>query len=171
MNGIAVRQLVPDDWELYRKIRLEALKAHPEYFSPSRDEHSFSEADWRERLENLHAATFGLFAGNEIIGLSVIVREGNNPASERAFLVGTYIRKDFRGQGLSAQFFKVRMEWAKKQKHLRTLRLEHREDNLPMLKAHEKFGFTLNGSREQNWPDGTRAACLIYELRLQVERK
>jgi RimJ/RimL family protein N-acetyltransferase len=165
MNGITSRQLSATDWEIYRDIRLEALKNHPAYFLPSRDETVFSELEWRQRLSNPNAATFGLFTAKEIIGISTIARENNRPAAERALLVGTYIKKDFRRQGLSERLFKLRLEWAK-EKNIKTLLLEHREDNLPIQKAHQKFAFKLSSSRDQLWPDGTSAACLTYELHI-----
>jgi RimJ/RimL family protein N-acetyltransferase len=164
MNEITSRQLSATDWEIYRDIRLQALKNHPAYFLPSKDETLFSESDWRQRLGNPNAATFGLFRGTEIIGISTIARENNHPAAERAFLVGTYIKKDFRRKGLSERLFQLRLEWAKEQKNIKTLLLEHREDNLPIQKSHQKFAFKLSSSREQLWPDGTTAACLTYEL-------
>jgi RimJ/RimL family protein N-acetyltransferase len=164
MNGITSRQLSATDWEIYRDIRLQALKNHPAFFLPSRDETAFSESDWRQRLGNPNAATFGLFAAKELIGISTIARENNHPAAERALLVGTYIKKDFRRKGLSERLFKLRLEWAKEQKNIKTLLLEHREDNLPIQKAHQKFAFKLSSSRDQLWPDGTSAACLTYEL-------
>jgi RimJ/RimL family protein N-acetyltransferase len=163
MNEITSRQLSASDWAIYRDIRLEALKNHPAYFLPSRDETFLSDSDWRQRLGNPNAATFGLFRGTELIGTSTIARENNHPTAERAYLVGTYIKKDFRRKGLSERLFKLRLEWAK-EKNIKTLLLEHREDNLPIQKAHQKFGFKLSSSRGQLWPDRTTAACLTYEL-------
>jgi RimJ/RimL family protein N-acetyltransferase len=163
MNGITSRQLSATDWEIYRDLRLEALKGHPGYFLPSKDETLFSESDWRQRLGNPNAATFGLFSGTEIIAISSIARENNHPAVERAFLVGTYIKKSFRRKGLSERLFQLRLEWAKEH-NIKTLLLEHREDNLPIQKAHQKFAFKLSSSRDQFWPDGTSAACLTYAL-------
>lgn len=164
MDGFMVRQLSGADWEIYRNIRLESLKNEPAYFSPSRDETAFTEGDWRERLGNGYAATFGLFAGEEIIGSSGIMRENNDAGAERAFLVGMYIRKEYRRRGLSAKLFKVRMDWAKEQKGIKKLVLEHREDNLAVQKAHQKLGFRLVSSRKKMWPDGMEAKCLVYEV-------
>lgn len=165
MDAISLRQLSAADWELYRNIRLEALRNHPAYFLPSRDETVFSKSDWRGRLHNPNAATFGLVAAKELIGISTIVRENSDPAAERALLVGTYIKKEFRRRGLSEPLFQARMEWAK-QKGIKTLVLEHRADNLPIHNAHQKFGFSLASSRDQLWPDGTTSPCLVYELNL-----
>jgi RimJ/RimL family protein N-acetyltransferase len=166
MNAVSARQLTPDEWAAYRDIRLEALRMHPAFFSPSRDETAFLESDWRERLANPNAATFALFDGVQIVATAGIFREGNDPASARAFLVGTYVKPDYRRKGLSELLFTTRIAWAKEQRGVKTLLLENRGDNLPIQKAHQKFGFRQTGTRDQLWPDGTHAPCFIYELNI-----
>ncbi|MBL7670926.1 MAG: GNAT family N-acetyltransferase [Bdellovibrionaceae bacterium] len=162
----SIRHLTPNDWQIFREIRLESLKKHPAFFSPSRDETKFSEIDWKERLSNRNSASFGLFSENKIIGLTGIVREGNNPRATKAHLVSSYIREEYRRLGLSKLFFEARMKWAKDQGDIKTLILEHRDDNLSSQKAHSKFGFTLVESNDQTWPDGSFRPSLRYQLNL-----
>lgn len=164
MNTFTIRQLTPDDWPLYRDLRLEALRKHPAFFSPSRDETKFSEPDWRERLANNNGASFGIFTEGKMIGLTGIVREGNNPASTTALLVSSYIQEQYRRTGLSKLFFEARIKWAQGQKDIKTLILEHRDDNVPSQKAHAKFGFRQVGSEDQFWPDGAIRPSLKYQL-------
>jgi RimJ/RimL family protein N-acetyltransferase len=166
MNDFTIRQFTPEDWQNYRDIRLEALKKHPAYFSPSRDETKFTEADWKERLGNKNAASFGLFSEDKVIGLTGIVREGNNPEATTAHLVSSYIREEYRRSGLSRLFFEARIKWARDQGNIRALLLEHRDDNLPSQKAHQKFGFQLIDSNDQAWPDGAFRPSLKYQLLL-----
>jgi RimJ/RimL family protein N-acetyltransferase len=68
--------------------------------------------------------------------------------------------------GLSKLFFEARIKWAKDQGDIKTLFLEHRDDNLPSQKAHEAFGFRLVESNEQSWPDGAVRPSLKYQLDL-----
>lgn len=166
MDQYTIRQLSSDDWQIYRDIRLEALTKNPEFFSPSRDETKFTESDWKERLSNKNAASFGLFANGVTIGLTGIVREGNNPEATSAHLVSSYIKQQYRRLGLSKQFYNARFEWAKNQKNIKMLILEHRDDNLPSQMAHQKFGFQLVETKEQTWPDGQVRPSLKYQLDL-----
>lgn len=75
----------------------------------------------------------------------------------------SYIKNEYRKLGLSKLFFEARMTWAKSQKNIKTLILEHRDDNLPSQRAHQKFGFRLVDSNDQTWPDGSIRPSLKYQ--------
>jgi hypothetical protein len=89
VDKITVRQLNRNDWQLYKTVRLESLVKHPAYFSPSRNETAFTEADWKERLNNPNAATFGLFENGRIIGITGIFIEGNVAKAKTAQLASS----------------------------------------------------------------------------------
>ena len=168
MNEFKVKRFNLQDWEDQKLIRLESLVEHPEYFCPSRDETKFSEQDWKQRIQSPNSAGFGLFdpKGN-IIGLTAIVREGNDSKSTRAQLVSSYIRKKYRGRGLSQLLYKSRIEWAKDQGDIDTLIVEFAEDNLASQRACDKFDFKMVESKDETWGNNELKKCLVYQLKLK----
>ena len=168
LEQFTIKQLVAVDWMAFRDIRLESLKAHPEFFCPSRDEFAFGENDWRERLSNPNGASFGLYNGSgELIGLTGIIREGNQEKAQTAQLVSSYIRKEYRNRGLSALLYEARIEWAREQENLRQIGVEHSQKNAPSYRAHQRFGFRYRGQRVQRFKDGSDRICEIYQLDLE----
>jgi ribosomal protein S18 acetylase RimI-like enzyme len=112
MTIITVRSLEPDEWPLYREIRLTALTQAPEAFgsTPER-ERTFSEAQWRQRL----TARNTLIAEAEDIGpcgLIGIVLDSDDKDDEEqreeegspvAELVSVWVAPAARGRGVGAR--------------------------------------------------------------------
>lgn len=160
--NIYLRKFNSDDWQKYRSIRLEALAAHPNYFSPSRDETKFTETDWKQRLNNENSCTFGLFIDGKLVGLTGIVRD--HTEFEKAHLVSSYIKAEYRKMGLSSLFYEARIKWAKEQKNIKLLVVDHNEENEPSMKAHQKFGFIFSNSYEEVSTSGQSKKILCYKL-------
>lgn len=164
MSSYSTRQFNASDWQTYRDMRLSAINEHRDYFLPTQDEFSFTEEQWKNRLSSPLSANFGLYDGEKLIGLTTIYRENEN--STKALMVSSYIKKEYRGKGLSKFLYEDRIAWARKQKGIKTIELEHRDDNLSSQKAHEKFGFKYTGSYMVRWLDGKDRNCRVYELQL-----
>lgn len=163
MSRPRLSRLQVKDWRDYQLIRLEALRSDPQFFCPSQDETQFTEADWKNRLANPNAAVFGLFVGDSIVGLTAIIRVGNQASSTRAELVSSYIRKEFRGLGFSRLFYEARIAWARAQGDITTLVVEHHRSNIPSFRAHQKFSFKPVPTKHHPPQDG---ATLVFELEL-----
>lgn len=166
MTDFKMVQLGPAHWERYRDLRLEALVKHPDYFAPTRDEFKFTGIEWRARLSNPSSANFGLFLNDRMIGITGIYFDKDSVEPNKAHLVTSYIQEPFRKKGLSKKFYEVRIAWAKQQPGIDTIVLEHRDDNTPSLKAHQKFGFRFVQQSNHLWPDGQERPSLMYELKI-----
>ncbi|NRA65681.1 MAG: GNAT family N-acetyltransferase [Pseudobacteriovorax sp.] len=149
------------NWRDFRKIRLEALKNHPDLFAPSEDETTFTQADWKARLANPNAGTFGLYSSDDIIGLTGIVVDRNDPT--RGIFIMSYIREAFRQKGLSSLFYKQRIEWASQHPTIKTVESGHVEGNQASYKANQRFGFRSTGSHEHIGLNGVKKRIFTYE--------
>ena len=110
-GNIYIRQLGPEDWEILREVRLCALQMHPDVYGGNyEDALSFPKERWMRRLSGTDQAAFGLFDGQECIGITGIYQPEEYPNMGQ--LVMSFIMPAYRGRKLSDLFYKARIEWA-----------------------------------------------------------
>lgn len=160
-----MHQFHSDDWPLFKKLRLEALLTDPGVFGAFYQQESLrSDDEWKSRLCDVEKAYFGLFTeNNECIGLTGIAKQKDDP--QTAILVASYIRRGYRGQGLSSLLYKSRLQWAKNNDVKKTI-ISHREGNQTSKSANQHFGFTYTHTENVIWPDGEQAPNVFYKLML-----
>lgn len=159
---IRVRRLTVDDWRENRAIRLEALSESPgNFFTSLAEAEARSDDQWRGMLMSATLVVFGLFDGDDLAGITAITRGEDGTGT----LAMSYIRPAWRGRGLSGEFYRVRLAWAREHGLTRLL-VSHRADNEPSRRAMLAAGFRQVGSRPHVWPDGAEVADLQYELLL-----
>jgi GNAT superfamily N-acetyltransferase len=162
--AIELRRFSPDDWQTYKSIRLEALRAEPQFFGASYAfESTLSDEDWKARLLNPLCAVWGLYDSDECIGLTGIMQDREDPTA--AFMIASFMRSEYRRKGLSALYYKARIDWASEQGY-KLVYVAHRRGNLVSRSANQKFGFTYSHSKDVLWPDGTTDQSLCYKLEL-----
>jgi len=156
---------MPREWQAFKEIRLEAVRAEPNVFVQTLDEQlKRPDKEWREMLEDSNRAYFVLANGDEAVGLSGVARHGENP--DWGVLVLSYIRPEHRGKGLSNLFYQARLDWAAR-KGLSRMLVSHRKDNVASKAAIKKFHFEYTHDEMKRWPDGTTEEQLFYALDLR----
>jgi RimJ/RimL family protein N-acetyltransferase len=152
----------PDHWSTFRAIRLEALRNEPRFFGAGYEEEvKETEAQWRKTLSHQIGAHWGLFHHGTCIGLTGIWPFRKQ--TDTLILRASYIAPEHRGKGLSALFYRARIEWARDH-GIKHLVISHREGNEASRAANQKFGFRYTHSEEKLWPDGITEGHLFYEL-------
>lgn len=160
--SFSIRQFRPDQVSAYKSLRLEALREEPgNYGNSHATESAFAEEIWLNRLQNPDVACFGLYDGEDLIGLTSILRNAEKPSE--AYLTQSYIRRAYRGTGLSRLLYDARLKWAR-DKGLKRLIIGHRESNLASKHANQHFGFRFTHREPREWPDGGKEDMLYYEL-------
>ena len=163
-DNYTLRRFVPADWESYKLIRLQALQTNPEMFGSSyAKEALYSQNDWVSLLEIDTRAMFGLYHLDSLIGLSGATIKKENPFT--AILFASFIKKTYRGLGLSKLFYQVRMDWARSKK-CESVTVSHRLGNEISKAANQSFGFTYSHTNNVVWPYGVYDDELVYVLTL-----
>ncbi|MCJ8209633.1 GNAT family N-acetyltransferase [Mucilaginibacter sp. RS28] len=163
MEAFSIRLFTPDELHRYKAIRLEALRLEPGVFgSKYQTESELPDEVWYSRTFNDFVAFWGLFnPDGELIGTTGIVVNREQP--DEATFVGSYIKKEYRGIGLTRLLYRARLEWAR-QRALKKLLIGHRAGNVASKKAMIAHGFTYTHAEAKHWPDGQSEDMLHYQL-------
>ncbi|MEI9986065.1 MAG: GNAT family N-acetyltransferase [Aliidongia sp.] len=107
-----IRPLGPADVDLFREIRLEALRLSPEAFGSTYDIESRRPPEvFAERLAG--STVFGGFDGGALLGLAGFKQEDGLKERHKAMLWGLYVRPAGRGTGLAAQLVAAVLDHAR----------------------------------------------------------
>ncbi|TGQ52359.1 N-acetyltransferase [Mesorhizobium sp. M1C.F.Ca.ET.193.01.1.1] len=109
---MALKLLDPDDVEILKRIRLEALRAAPEAFASSAaDWESLPDEEWRRRLANNPVVVS--FQGQEPVGLMGLMRQQASKMAHRATIVMVYLRGSERGGGHAVAMLNLLLDHAR----------------------------------------------------------
>ena len=108
-----IRRLEPHDAAIYREMRLEGLRTHPETFGAAwEDEIEQPSAWWSELLES-NTVFGGWTDGTALLGVAGFYVPGAAKQRHKARLWGMYVRPAARGTGLAAALLQRVIEQAR----------------------------------------------------------
>jgi GNAT superfamily N-acetyltransferase len=145
MTGPArtVRLLGPQDVEIFRRIRLEALRAEPAaYASRAEDWEVLPEEEWRRRMTD--NPVFAAFRDGEPVGIMGLLGQRSSKMAHRATIVMVYIRASERGTGLAAALLEELVGHAR-DAGIRQLELAVSVENAAASRFYEREGFVEIG--------------------------
>ena len=107
-----IRKLISEDAEIFRIIRLESLKHHPEAFAASFEvESQLALDDIARRLDK--RTVFGGFQGGDLMGVAGLSALESPKARHKGVLWGMYVREPARGSGLAKALVEAVLAHAK----------------------------------------------------------
>ena len=164
-DDITIRRWSADDWEIFRRMRIEAVTDHSHVFLNNYDTTSaYPDKHWKDILENRYGtAVFGLYKADAAIGLTGAFR--HRERKDTVALGMSYIRPEYRRLGLSDLFYKERIEWAKTLDGVTRIEVGHRDSNEASRRANQRYGFILISQEMKKFGDGETAAHSTYELK------
>lgn len=150
METFTVRRITESELDDFRKLRLEALRLHPEAFGASYGECSQKPMQYfAEQLRTSHV--FGVFdVHNTLQGMIGVSRSSLLKLSHVANIWGMYVRAGLRGCGLSAGLMDAALEAASSAK---TVKLSVVTTNQAAYALYRSFGF-------KEWATDVDALCV-----------
>ena len=144
LNGppvrLVVRELGPDDWELFRRVRLAALAESPAAFGSRYADWVDAEPQrWRARLTDV-PLNLVLIMDGEPVGLV----SGTAPTAGAVELISLWVARAVRGRGVADEAVRRVQDWARSQGAGRLV-LSVKVANTAARRLYERLGFELVG--------------------------
>jgi len=153
-SAIEVRRLGPEDWQLYRRVRLAALKEAPYAFGSSHQREVHLPASrWRQTLVDrarFVAEVDGVIAGT--------VSGGDGDGTAAAAMTAMWVDPRFRRQGVGDVLVKHLIEWARSARYDEMF-LWVTDVNANAERLYERNGFVRTGAVQE-----IRASELEHEM-------
>src|SRR5262249_1853650 len=155
MNYV-VRVLGVQDVDEFRRVRLDALRLHPEAFIASyEDESALDRAQFAERLTTPRLTRFGAFTHAEMVGLVGPQIPNAAKVRHKAHLFSMYVADGHRRSGLADQLVQAVIDAARKAGAL-VLQLTVTAGNTPAKRLYEHKGFRVYGIERRALRMGNR---------------
>jgi RimJ/RimL family protein N-acetyltransferase len=146
LMNFVIRPLRADESVLYRDIRLEALRLHPEAFGAAFEQEAAQPASFFEQ-RLIGNTIFAGIRGEEIFGTAGFMPESGLKRAHKGHLWGMYVRHPARGTGLARQLVEAVLEFAQNQVEL--VQLSVVSGNAPAQRLYASLGFTRYGLEER----------------------
>ncbi|KHL96254.1 hypothetical protein QW71_08555 [Paenibacillus sp. IHB B 3415] len=144
-----LRMLTSEDAKVYRGLRLQSLRLHPEaYLSTYESEKKLSIVTTRIRLEpSENNFTLGAFDGEEkLVGIVTFFRESRPKIDHKANIYSVYVDSDVRKQGVGRRLMVELIARARLLPGLEILNLTVTSNNVAAKRLYESLGFICYGT-------------------------
>jgi ribosomal protein S18 acetylase RimI-like enzyme len=137
-----IRPLCPEEAELYRDIRLEALRLHPDAFGACFEDEAANDLTFfMQRLTT--SVVFAGIRGNALLGVVGFMPQSGAKRAHKGTLWGMYVRSEARGSGLSRLL--VEAVLAHGRQHVELIQLSVATDNVAARRLYASMGFEPYG--------------------------
>jgi len=140
-------KLAPEDWKIYKDLRLEALEKEPTAFGDSFAEASKrTDEDWKGKVAKSTSHIFVAREGEDCFGMTAFFQESGEKMKHIAYIWGVYVRESHRGQKVSKKLMQVLMDEVQKNKEITKINLNVNTKQIAAVKLYESFGFQIAGT-------------------------
>lgn len=153
---ISYRKLTASQTNIYRAIRLEALKLHPQSFGSKYEEQRELpklrfETVLKEQLENYFM--MGAFDHEELIGICGFVPfslKDEARTETTGTIIQVYVKGTYSGQKVGVGLIEATVAAAFAQPKIEEIILEVRRVNAPAIRTYERAGFVVISQDERD---------------------
>lgn len=147
---ITYRILDAEDAELFRELRMEALRLHPEAFGETESELAgCSTEKLHERMAPRRAYpqqfVYGAFDADQLIGTVAFYREKAEKERHVGGIWSVYVKFPYRGQGVAPKLMELMIAQARQFEGLEQITLGVATSAKGARRMYEAFGFKLVG--------------------------
>ncbi|MGC5021314.1 GNAT family N-acetyltransferase [Micromonospora sp. DT47] len=160
---IELRTLTPEDWAVWRELRLAALAEAPSAFGSQLADwqgEGDREERWRARLSIPNSYNALVVLDGEPAGMASGVPTSEKYAVE---LISMWVAPAARGRGVGDELVRAVERWAR-QAGAEALRLAVAEGNEAATELYQRNGFTDTGKFGDTMPDGVRREHLMEKI-------
>jgi GNAT superfamily N-acetyltransferase len=164
MRGVRTREVTPEEWRLWRDMRLRSLREVPDAFISTHDhEARFDEETWRCRLDGTDGPAVVAYVDEQPVGMGA----GRIYEPGRIEVFAMWTDPDWRGHGVGPRVLDHVVGWARDRGLQPDLRVA--DDNPSARRVYEQYGFRAEGEgapvREDREVTMTRLVLLEEQLK------
>lgn len=145
-DDIEIVELLPEEWHLYRDLRLESVYNNPEAFGTSyKEELLVTEDEWKYRLS--HNMLFAKYK-DQVVGMIGAVLNTAEKKKHLALVISFYVSPEFRNQGVGAKLLSAIIDRLKTFNYVKIIMLYVTTKQLAVINLYKKFKFHIHGVLE-----------------------
>lgn len=148
-----ISALDPNQWELYKELRLLGLKESPLAFGKSYEEEvDMTDSEWIERLERVQQGKSWLlfaFDGEKAVGMVGAYRDKLQKFNHTVHVNSVYVHPDYRGQGLGKLLMAALLERIESKAGIEKVKLMVTATQEAAIMMYSAFGFRNVGVQQK----------------------
>jgi ribosomal protein S18 acetylase RimI-like enzyme len=150
---VRIRRLTADDAELFRSIRLEALRREADAFGSTHEAECDKPLSWfADRLGGSHA--LGAFRGEALVGIAVLIVGQGPKMTHKGHLVSMYVRPEARRASIGRRLVEATIDIACR--HVELVQLSVVKENAAARCLYAGLGFVEYGLEKKALKHGGR---------------
>jgi ribosomal protein S18 acetylase RimI-like enzyme len=165
-DDIQIIKLQPDQWQMYRDLRLKALKEEPQaYLSTYAENSTKPDNYWKERLIDVDKGRNWLVfakSGDILVGMMGAFKK-QDETEDIVNIIAVYVVSEARGRGISKLLLEKLISEISQDIKIKKIKLSVNSKQIPALKLYESFGFKITGEEYTKLGDGKYYTELFME--------